>query len=460
MNSNPIKSPYLRSAGTRGLFVFACLLLGTAAAIGQERSSEKASEARVTLKTQLGTPLVAPNQPGKVYYKVGLTGAPLPPSHRRAPVNVSVVLDRSSSMSGDRIEKAREAACMLIDQLGPEDILSIVAYDSVVEVVVAAVPVTQHAELKAIVRGLEPRGTTALFAGVSRGIQEVEKFLDPKRVNRVILLSDGQANVGPRSPNELGRLGAAAAKRGIAISTVGLGLGYNEDLMMQLAAKSDGNHAFAESGDELARIFRAELGDLTTVVAQEVSLRIQVDPRVTAIRVLNRDAEVRGHEVILSLNQLYAGQEKLVMLELDVPGLTAGSSLELARVEASWADVFLQVTERASSRTELVASRDLGEVERKTDAEVMVAAVEILANEKNRQAVALRDEGRLQEAQQVLQSNTGYLLENAKKYKSPKLKSSGEMNEADAEALDDANWNKQRKTMRKRQHELDYQQSY
>lgn len=349
---------------------------------------------------------------------------------------------------------------MLIDQLGPEDILSIIAYDSVVEVIVPAVPVTDPGTLKALVRALEPRGTTALFAGVSRGIDEVQKFLDPKRVNRVILLSDGQANVGPRSPNELGRLGAAAAKRGIAISTIGLGLGYNEDLMMQLAARSDGNHAFAESGDELARIFRAELGDLMTVVAQEISLEVHVDPRVSAVRVMNRDAEVRGHDVRVSLNQLYAGQEKLIMLELEVPGLQAGEKMDLARVEASWADVFAQVTERATARTEIIASKDAKEVERRTDAAVMVAAVEILANETNRKALALRDEGRLDEAQQVLQSNTGYLLENARRYKSPKLKSSGEANEADAKNLEGDNWNKQRKTMRKRQHTLDYQQSY
>lgn len=460
MSSNTPSTPNFRATGTRALFVTACLLLGTAAAIGQERTESKPQEGRVQLATQLGTPVVAPGQPTKVYYKVGLTGAPLPPSHRRAPVNVSIVLDRSSSMSGDRIEKAREAATMLIDQLGPEDILSVVAYDSVVEVVLPATPVTEREVLKSVVRSLEPRGTTALFAGVSKGIEEVEKFLDPRRVNRVILMSDGQANVGPRSPNELGRLGAAAAKRGIAISTVGLGLGYNEDLMTQLAAKSDGNHAFAETGDDLARIFKSELGDLMTVVAQEVTLDIDIDPRVQKIRVMNRDAEVRGHHVFTSLNQLYAGQEKWILLELEVPGLPAGSRLELAKVNASWADVFAEITERGASQTELQVSNDTKLIEKSTNPVVMVAAVEMLANENNRQAVTLRDEGRMDEAQKVLQNNMGFLMDNAKKYKSPKLESVGRMNEADAKNLDDESWNKRRKTMRKRQYEFDSQQSY
>mgnify|MGYP003380095548 CR=1 FL=1 len=74
-------------------------------------------------------------------------------------------------------------------------------------------------------------GSTPLFAGVSQGAPELRKFLDKNRVNRVILLSDGQANVGPSSPNELGRLGLSLGKEGIAVTTIGLGLGYNEDLM-------------------------------------------------------------------------------------------------------------------------------------------------------------------------------------------------------------------------------------
>lgn len=266
--------------------------------------------------------------------------------------------------------------------------------------------------------------------------------------------------MGPRSPNELGRLGAAAAKRGIAITTVGLGLGYNEDLMAQLAAKSDGNHAFAETGDDLARIFKAELGDLMTVVAQEVSIDVALDPRVRAVRVMNRDAEVRGHQVRATLNQLYAGQEKWILLELTVPGLAANAELELARVSASWADVLSQVTERASGRARLLVSPDPKLVEKSTNPEVMVAAVEMLANERSRQAVALRDEGKLEEAKQVLESNTGFLRQSAQKYKSPKLQSASQANEVDSKNLDQGSWGKQRKTMRKRQYEFDSQQSY
>lgn len=82
-------------------------------------------------------------------------------------------------------------------------------------------------------------GGTALYAGVAQGASELREFLDPHRVNRIILLSDGQANKGPSSPSELGNLGAALISEGISVTTIGIGLGYNEDLMTQLAPRSD-----------------------------------------------------------------------------------------------------------------------------------------------------------------------------------------------------------------------------
>ena len=121
---------------------------------------------------------------------------------------------------------------------------------------------------------------------MSHGLEELTKNLSAARVNRMILLSDGQANVGPRSPNELGRLGEVAARQGIAITTIGLGLGYNEDLMTQLAVSSDGNHAFAENATDLAGIFQHELGDVLSVVAQDVQIEIDFDAGITPVRAI------------------------------------------------------------------------------------------------------------------------------------------------------------------------------
>ena len=195
------------------------------------------------------------------------------------------------------------------------------------------VPATKLSDKEAVVqqiRRIEAGGSTALFAGVSKGADELRKFLDKNRVNRVILLSDGLANVGPQSPSELGSLGASLMKEGISVSTMGLGLDYNEDLMTKLAQNSGGNHSFIEQANDLARVFNQEFNDVLSVVAQEVAIDIRVAAGVRPVRVLNADAEINGQQVILQMNQLYSEQEKYVMLEVEVPGTQAGKSREFS----------------------------------------------------------------------------------------------------------------------------------
>src|SRR5699024_5371866 len=140
---------------------------------------------------------------------------------------------------------------MAVEVLGENDTLSIIAYDSGVDVIVPATKIQNKKEIiQKINKQLTPRGSTALFAGLSKGIGEASKNLDPNKVNRIILLSDGQANVGPTSTKELSELAKIAAQKGIAVSTFGIGNDYNEDLMTAISNYSDGNHAYvANVGD-------------------------------------------------------------------------------------------------------------------------------------------------------------------------------------------------------------------
>jgi len=144
---------------------------------------------------------------------------------------------------------------------------------------------------------------------VVKGSTEIRKFLDRNRVNRVILISDGITNVGPSSPEALGNLGASLGKEGISVTTIGLGVGYNEDLMTKLAMYSDGNHAFAETPQDLARIFDHEFNDILSVVAQDVTIKITCDSNIRPIWVLGREAEIAGQNIILDFNQVYSNIE-------------------------------------------------------------------------------------------------------------------------------------------------------
>lgn len=414
----------------------------------------------VLLDVALGKPVVMAGKRQTAFLKIGLTGGELARKTERAPVNLAIVLDRSSSMSGDKIEKAKEAAAMVLDRLSSKDIVSIITYDSGVDVLVPATKVAEVESIKARIRAIQPRGSTALFAGVSKGIQEVRKFLDKNRVNRVILLSDGQANIGPSSPNELGRLGVACAKEGISVSTIGLGLGYNEDLMVQLAQKSDGNHGFAATAAELAQLFDYELGDVLSVVAQEVAVKVKLPEDVKPLRILNRRGEIHGREVVFSLNQIYQKQEKYVLLEVELPSGRAGTSETIADVDVSYSSMDTGATERVNASAAVTYSDSSREVAQRENRQVMISAVEAIAVERNKSALALRDEGKVEQAQKMLLDNASYLETNARRYKSKRLDAFSAGNNEDARNLEGRSWKRQRKAMKKRAYQLETQQSY
>lgn len=416
-----------------------------------------AAASTVRLDVGTGQPVLLADQAQKAYLKISLTGFDLERPEDRAPVNIAMVLDKSGSMTGDKILRAREAAWMAIDRLGAEDIVSVVVYDSTVNVIVPATKASDRDTIRQAIHQIEAYGNTALFAGVSKGAAELRKFLDRERVNRVVLLSDGLANVGPSSAGELGQLGASLVRDGIAVTTIGLGLGYNEDLMAQLAYHSDGNHYFAESAHQLASIFDRELGDVLSVVAQEVVTEIECAPGVRPIRVLGRECEISGRKAKVYLNQLYGSHEKYILLEVEVPAHRNGEKSELAEVRVKYDNMSTRRRDELAQAVVVDFTDSPDRVQQSENKAVMVAVVEQIATEKNEQATQLRDEGRVQEAQVLLRENAEYLDRSAESYMAPQLGTLGEQNRQDAQAVDSADWDRQRKVMREKQTETKMQ---
>jgi Ca-activated chloride channel family protein len=382
------------------------------------------------------------------YVKVALTGFELDaPSGQRPPVNVAIVLDRSGSMEGQKLAHAKLAAKEAIQHLGPQDIVSIVLYDSNVSVLVPATKVSDKAAICAEIDKVEVGGSTALFAGVAKGSAEVRKFLNRELVNRVILLSDGIANVGPSSPAALAEFGASLKKDGISVSTIGLGNGYNEDLMYKLADRSDGNHVFAQEPSQLAGIFNKEFGELLSVVAQEVQVKIECKPGVRPIRVLGRESEISGQKVIVSLNQLYSLQQEYVLLEIEVPAGADGETRDLASISVRYANLMTKTEDKLSNSVSVRFAKADEKIQAGLNKDVWAACSLQIATDNNRYAMQLRDEGKIKEAESVLLSNGGNLLQWAKDYDAPELLQYGTQNEMDAKNLDDVNWGRQRKGM-------------
>ena len=422
-----------------------------------------ANAATIEFNASLATPVIKAGRAQTAFLKVGMTGFTLPSQDERPPANVALVIDKSGSMAGDRIARAKQAATMAVHSLGANDIISVIAFDNTVEVVIPATKVADKALIARAIQGIHASGGTGLFAGVSKGAAEVRKFLDKNRVNRVILLSDGQANIGPSSPAELGQLGAALGRQGISVTTIGLGRDYNEDLMTQLAGYSDGNHAFVDNARDLERIFQREFGDVASVVAQEVELTIRLKHGIRPLRILGREGEIANDVVRLRMNQLYSQQEKYVVVEVEVPAGRAGERLDLAAMDVTYLNMQTRNQDKLSRSVAVSFSNSEDAVAKATDRKAMVSAVEQVANSMSKEAVALRDQGKAEEAKKLMEKNASYLSKNRQE-----LGKDGETLrtiEADtkkqAESIDSRSgesWNLQRKGMREFQYKIDNQQ--
>ncbi|QIQ22067.1 vWA domain-containing protein [Zophobihabitans entericus] len=364
------------------------------------------AKTQITVRSELSSPIISTTQQDSNYLKISLTGAK-GETEQRSPINLALVIDRSSSMSGDRIVQARNAAILAINLLDKQDTISVVAYDTNAEVLIPATPVVnKEALIKIINDKVHPQGMTALFAGLSRGINQLDKYLNKEQVNRVILLSDGQANIGPTALNDFAELSTIAAKQGISITTIGIGAGYNERLMAGIAGYSDGNHVFINDASDLEKAFVKEFDEVMSVVAQEVTITIKVDENVKPVRLLGREGVIRGNTVTITMNQLYANQEKYALLEVIPATGNANDKKPLASVTVSYDNM---ATRQSESQTETVMIEYSSSEQKVKEAVIETVLVDSEIQKmalENERALELYNQGQVAEAKAVMNNST------------------------------------------------------
>lgn len=236
----------------------------------------------------------SPWSPRAHIMRVGVQGRRLGPADRR-PLRLTFLVDVSGSMHRpDRIGYVRDSLDWLVDRLGPEDSVSIVTYAGRTEVLLEPTPVTRAGEIRGAISELRTGGGTDMGSGVELAYFLARAAYVPDAENRVVVLSDGDANVGARSHSALLELIEEHAGRGITLTALGFGTGnYNDALMEQLADQGDGNYHYVDSMDEARRIFGDRLGATMHTIARDVKLQVDFEPgAVHAWRLLgyeNRD---------------------------------------------------------------------------------------------------------------------------------------------------------------------------
>lgn len=413
---------------------------------------------QVKLQVGVASPTMLAGEKQTNFVRISLEGFEIPQTDLRPPVNVAIVIDNSGSMSGSKIQQARQAAMAAVNRLRDDDIVSVVLYNSSVQVLVPATKASDRRHINRLIKTVKASGNTALFAGVSKGAAEVRKFRDEESVNRVILLSDGRANVGPSSPRDLERLGGSLVKEGISVSTLGLGLGYNEDLMSGLASTSSGNHIFVEEEEDLVAVFNNEFSDLMSVVAGDFKIHVRIGEGIRAVRVLGTKADIIGQDIYIPLAQLYAGQQRYFVLEVEVDASKADTSRQLVSVDVEYQNMIGETTDKLSNRASVRFSDSVAQITEDRDHETNAYCAVQIANERNVRATALRDAGQIEEAKSLLNLNVRELFKCASECKEnnvdhviPELEVNIKVNKTQVELVEAKDWNRTRKSMRAQQ---------
>lgn len=281
----------------------------------------------------------SPFAAGKHLLRVGIQGRRLSVSERKA-AHLTFLVDVSGSMrSPDKLPLAQRALRLLVDNLRDGDTVALVTYAGNVRVVLPHTGMEQKALIHEAIAGLTAGGSTAMASGIELAYQQATKVLDSQSLSRVIILSDGDANVGRTTPEDIRELIAGHTKEGITVTTVGFGMGnYKDDVMEQFANKGNGNHYYVDSLFEAKRVFQTELGGTLEVIAQDVKLQVDFDAaqvkRYRLIGYENRDiADVDFRNDKVDAGEIGSGHTVTALYEVELkPG--AGAKLCTVRVRA------------------------------------------------------------------------------------------------------------------------------
>ncbi|WP_119672083.1 vWA domain-containing protein [Deinococcus sp. RM] len=248
----------------------------------------------------------------------------MPGSGARRPVNLALAIDVSGSMAGSPLKHAIRAAQAVVDGLEPQDLLSVVLYDDSVSTLIAPTAVTDRAALKDRIGSIRAGGLTNLSGGWLKAIEHVQAGASADRVSRVLVLTDGQANVGITQDDVLIKTAGQKAEAGVTTTTLGFGSSFNEDLLMGMARAAGGNFYFIQSTDDARDVFSFELQTMKAVVAQNLTVTLTPAAGVTVADILSLHRPGPS-PLTLDLGDVYEDEDKLLGLRLNLPERAAGT---------------------------------------------------------------------------------------------------------------------------------------
>ena len=356
----------------------------------------------VTIKAQLNKEYIRSGQQ-TVYLMVEIQTSEGKDDGGRTPVNIGFVLDRSGSMAGDKLAYTKQAVSYAVGHLRPGDYGSLTVYDNEVETLLPSQHILSKDAVKGIVSRIFPGGSTNLSGGLIAGYREVMKHNQPGQTNRVLLLTDGLANAGITDKDILCHRAQKMREMGVAVTTLGVGNDFDEDLLTAMAEESGGNYYFIENTDMIPRIFAQELESLLSVVAQNVKLRFASSSACQVTKVWGYQP---GGDTAVTMNlpDLFSSDHKYIMLELTVHSEAAGKT-ELGSLTLSYDEAGEELKD-VSCHIDLAveATEDPLLLAQPEKPEVIVQLALSRSADIKEEAIRLADEGQVEAAATILKN--------------------------------------------------------
>ena len=321
---NPLKKNVW---GVLGLIAAVSAILAYVAAddsvLAQLIAAKPDAAGPVTLQTGLVQGKILKGSDGTVAVSLTLTGAQIDrPGHSTTQhADLVIVLDRSGSMQGRKIDDARQAVMRLIDRLTANDRLSLVAYSNGVDTVFPLVFMddAHRRKAQAAVERIYSGGGTNLGGGLQRGIAALMQTPAAGRQRKVILISDGLANQGVTDPGALGRMAGEAVEHNFSVSTVGVGYDFNEVLMTTIADHGAGRYYFLENPNAFAQVFEKEFESTRHVAASGLQIRIPLEEGLQLVHAGGYPIELKPGYALVQPGDLLSGQTRKLFLTFSAP---------------------------------------------------------------------------------------------------------------------------------------------
>jgi Ca-activated chloride channel homolog len=304
------------------------------------QSFPEPANAAVGLDLRLGNEQLPANG-GDAWLQIGLQ-ARSAQNETVAPLNLALVIDCSGSMAdADKMPYLKQSLRLFLQSLKPDDRVAVVAYNNTARVVLPSQPAGSLEWLERTINDLYPAGSTNLYDGLMLGFQEVDRNFDVRRNNRVILLTDGIANVGTTDPDTIAADAGGYNSKGIYLSTIGLGRDFQDSLLIRLATQGKGGYHFIDSAAEMDKVFRQEVAGLVQKAAGDVSILLHPGAGVRVLSLTGYDGEPPAGPIQVRLRDMGTGDSQVVLAHVDVAPGSRGPR-ELAQVELRYSDLFAQ----------------------------------------------------------------------------------------------------------------------